>query len=138
MNVKQNHRSGFAIATAMFMIAIVAVAMAAVGALLAADVRRTLNGTADAQLRQLLVAAEIDAPAHLSDLTQETWTTALPPSLAEGHVETTRLPATDGAELRVSASIADRALIEQLHFDHSPNGWRLKAAELFPSTSRRW
>jgi len=123
-------RRGFAVATALCMVAIAGVAMAAVCALLAADVRRTLSGDVDAQLRQLLIAGEIDAPAHLSDPTQQAWDTPLPMALGSAQVRTSRVADGDGARLRVSARLGDRSAREDLRFDRSGGGWRLVGAEM--------
>jgi hypothetical protein len=128
-------RRGFAVATAMCMIALVAVAMTAVCALLTADVRRTINGAADAQLRQLLIAAEVDAPAHLSDAAQRQWTTPLPPSLMEARVASSRLEAP-GAVL-ATAAIPGRTMTEELRFEPSGKVWVLVRAELSPGTKPR-
>jgi predicted ATPase len=126
-------KSAFAIPVAMCMIAIVAVAMTAVCALLAADIRRTLNGSADAQLRQLLLAAELDAPSHLSDASEHQWTTPLPLALSSFQLTTTRL--SDSGSLHITATLDRRTLAEDLHFDPTPTGWHLTTAQLFPPTS---
>ncbi len=111
--------------------------MAAVGAVLAADLRRTLDCETDAQLRQLLIAAEIDAPAHLADPANEKWVTPLPPSLAaDGRVEIRRIVSVNGVNLVVTASARDRSLSEQLQFDRAADGWNLIGADLFPAVGR--
>jgi hypothetical protein len=135
MSATCGNRSGFAMATALFILVVAAVAMAAVGALLTADVHRTLNGSADAQLRQLLIVAEIDAPSHLSITTQDAWTTALPASLAGAKVETRRIPSADGAELRVTATLDGRSILQELKFAHlDGGGWHLQEAVLSAPT----
>jgi hypothetical protein len=120
--------------TALFMLVIAGVAMGTVGALLATDVRRTLNGSADAQLRQLLIAAEIDATLHLAHPIPETWTTPIPPSLAAlGTVRTRRTSSADGLELSTTATLAGRSLVQELRFKQTANGWQLVEATLDPA-----
>jgi hypothetical protein len=134
VRIAKVRRLGFTLATSMCLIAIAAVAMTAVCSLLRADIRRTLNGAADAQLRQLLIAAQIDAPSHLSDAAQQEWETRVPPSLGAARVSTRRLDAAGAVFVR--AAIADRAMTEELHFQPSGRAWLLSSAALSPGCSQ--
>jgi type II secretory pathway pseudopilin PulG len=133
MSLMQNRQRGFAVTTAMFILAVAGVAMAVVGALLVADVNRTLANAADAQLRQLLIAAEIDAQFHLSEPGQMKWRHALPNSLSGAKVETQKLSVAGRLRLRASASIGGRTMVEALEYNQSSNGWRLVGTELWAS-----
>jgi type II secretory pathway component PulK len=121
---------GFAVTTALFMVAIIGVAALAIGQLVATDMRRTLSREIDAQLRELLLAAAVDAPSHLANANQPDWTMALPSELGDAKLQAQRQPTTDGATVVITATLAGRRMSEELRFAQSNDSWRLISSEL--------
>lgn len=74
------YRKGFAGVTAVTLLAMLGVMLAAMGSFIAAEARRTYDAASEAQLRQLLLAGASAASGRLP-LSGET-KLALPPSLA--------------------------------------------------------
>jgi type II secretory pathway component PulK len=135
--MKNSSRQGFAMATAILLIPIATVAMMSIGMLAAADYRRTASTAEGAQLRQLLLAASIDARSHLVDLSSpRSWQTALPTDLATAgaKVETTMTLAGQTADLTITATLGPSHAAEQMRFNHSGDRWLPVSAELTDSS----
>src|SRR5687768_403572 len=76
-------RGGFASVVAVALIALIATALATMTSLFALELRRTTRQSADAQLRQLLIAGAFAAPENLGNgAVERTVTVALPDDLA--------------------------------------------------------
>jgi hypothetical protein len=126
--------------TAIALVALVGVAMAAAASVFGLDLRRTAAVVGDAQLRQLLVAGEraarqnlpMDAAAAVGGFDGAV---PLPPALAErGATLALRVapadPSAAAAEATVEAALAGRVARQTLRYERGPAGWRLAAAEL--------
>lgn len=130
-----NRRKGFILLLAIAMIAMVGVALAAMGSLLAYDGRRTRSTTDDAQFRQVLIAAEawtaqrldLDAlsPQHATSI-------PLPPSLTvQGIAANVRLIIeADEKVATLTAQLPDRQLEQVVRYRRTNGVWRAVAAEL--------
>ena len=138
---RSRQRRGFAMLTAIALIALVGVAMAAAAAVFRLDLRRTAAAVRDAQLRQLLVAGERAARETLpagGAVTQSNQSVALPPAVAaRGASLAVRFDPgqKDGdATATVEAALEGRAATQTLHYERGPAGWRLASAALNPPT----
>jgi hypothetical protein len=117
----------------------VAVALLAVSTAVVADSRRTRAATADAQLRQLLVAAAADAAARSQSwpdrVQPQDWSVALPPSLAgDGTaVKVSAAQAGESVSVRVEAQHLGRRAGQTLKFRRADGRWQLR--EAIPDTA---
>ena len=136
---RPRQRRGLAMLTAIALIALVGVAMAAAGAVFRLDLRRTAASVQDAQLRQLLVAGERAAREALpaagagaGAVTESDHPVALPPALAaRGASLTVRFePGQKDADATatVEAALEGRVASQTLHYERGPAGWRLASA----------
>ena len=140
---RPRQRRGLAMLTAIALIALVGVAMAAAGAVFRLDLRRTAASVQDAQLRQLLVAGERAAREALpaagagaGAVTESNHPVALPPALAargESLVVRFGPRKKDGeATATVEAALEGRVASQTLLYERGPGGWRLASAALNP------
>lgn len=125
---------GFAALTAIALIAIVGLGLAAMAALFAGETRRTGRQRDDAQLRQLLIAGEVAARDALARGERE-GTVALPADLTSLGARLTFSPIGDPsdreAHVRVTASTADgRTMSQRLTYAATDGKWELRSAEL--------
>src|SRR4051812_1565563 len=90
-----NSRRGFALITAVTLIGLVAMALAAVTLLFSANVRRTRDALADAQLRQLLLAGAQVATEQASSSASVN-RIPLPPQFTEADLSWKVLQESDG------------------------------------------
>jgi hypothetical protein len=129
-------RRAFATVAALGLIAVVGVTLAALATLLAGDVKRTVGGAADAQLRQLLIAGEAAARASLAhDGAPGEVTLALPDELQSTGITLTirRLDGVppDAVRFEVTARDSDgRSATQTLHYARAGDRWQLLAAQL--------
>jgi hypothetical protein len=131
-------RRGFAMLTAIALIGLVAVAMAAAAAVFRLDLRRTTAVMEDAQLRQLLVAGERAAreklPAAPGPVSASEAPVSLPPALttrgATLAVHLSKGPEGDDAIATVEAALAGRVATQTLTYQRGPAGWRVASATL--------
>jgi hypothetical protein len=123
--------------TAIALIALVGVAMAAAAAVFKLDLRRTAAVLEDTQLRQLLVAGERAARDKLPAagvVAESNGPVSLPPPLAARgaslslHVSSGQTETE--ATATVEAALEGRVASQTLHYERSPAGWRLGSAEL--------
>jgi hypothetical protein len=131
------NRQGFAMATAILLIPIGTVAMMSIGMLASADYRRTASTAEGAQLRQLLLAASIEARTHLADAASpQSWEISLPASLATAGANATTVMTRDGqtANLTITASLGPSHAMEQMRFDHTSGQWFCVSTELTDSS----
>jgi len=134
-------RRGFAMLTAITLVALVGVAMAAAGSVFRLDLRRTAAVTQDAQLRQLLIAGERAArdklPATPGPVAPSEGAVPLPPALASrGATLSVRIgagPNDAEAAATVGAALAGRVVTQTLTYQRGPAGWRLASA-VIPSS----
>ena len=141
-SVTRNDRRGFAMLTAIALVALVGVAMAAVLALVQLDLRRTADALVEAQLRQMLLAGEraarerLDATGTDGPRAAEAAPASLPAALAAdgGALEVTLTSATPAAgkevEVTVRARLGERSAAQTLRYEHTPEGWRPRSATL--------
>jgi hypothetical protein len=135
---RQCEHRGFAMLTAIALVAVVGVAMAAAASVFRLDLRRTAAVVEDTQLRQLLIAGERAAraklPAAPAAITASDDLVSLPPSLATRGASLTVRLAPGGAEgtatATVEAALAGRVMKQTLSYERGPAGWRLAAAGL--------
>jgi len=136
---RPRHRRGLAMLTAIALIALVGMAMAAAGAVFHLDLRRTAAAVQDAQLRQLLVAGERAArealpAAGAGAVTDADHPVALPPALAaRGASLVVRFDPgkkPGDATATVEAALEGRVMSQTLHYERGPAGWRLASAAI--------
>jgi|HubBroStandDraft_6_1064221.scaffolds.fasta_scaffold2117011_2 hypothetical protein len=127
------HRRGFAMLVAIWMLALVAMMLAALALACHADARRTEMAEADAQLRQLLTAGTAAMPSSLQTTSGNSIAVALPKSLNDEEAILTvfvdHLSASD-ADVRLEAALPGRRMSQRAHFSRDQSGWRLTTAEL--------
>ena len=127
-------RRGVAAATAVSLLAMVGVTLAAMGAFFASEARRTRDATTEAQLRQLLLAGATIA-ARVAPVKAET-PLELPPSLAAdgAHVVVRPVEAPEAGVMvtEVDATIADRRMTQTLRFALRDGRWQVTGATLGP------
>ena len=132
--VMKLRRRGVAAATAVTMLALVGVTLAAMGSLFAAEARRTRDATAEAQLRQLLLAGAAVATQRIP-LTAEA-TVELPPSLAADGarlvVRPMKAPDANAVVIEVDAAVADRQMTQTLRYAQRDGRWQVDGATLGP------
>jgi hypothetical protein len=142
MSLSQRRR-GMATVTAIALLGLAAVAMLAVSAAVAGDARRTRYATADAQLRQLLLAAAADAADRSdswpADVSAESWQLAIPPTLAQNGASANLSVARagDGVEVRVEAHYLKRRGGQTLRFRRTGERWELFEAAPDAATDQR-
>jgi hypothetical protein len=131
MNSRQRRR-GLATVTAIALLGLVAVAMLAVSAAVVGDARRTRYEAADAQVRQLLLAAAADAAeraaAWPADVADDSWQLALPATLAQSGGASVKLSlahAGETLEVRVDAHYLTHRGGQTLRFRRSAERWEL-------------
>lgn len=125
---------GFAALTAIALIAIVGLGLAAMAALFAGETRRTGQQRDDAQLRQLLLAGEVAAREALTRGELQ-GTVQLPADLATLGAELTFAPAGDPVDnetrIRVTARTGEgRVMSQTLGYVRADGRWSLRSAEL--------
>jgi len=126
-------RRGFAMATAISFIPLATMAMMSVGMLCAADYRRTADIAAGAQLRQMLLAAAVDARSHLADANSPpTWKTSLPADLGScgAMVQTTMSIDRNVARMAIAATLGDRHADAEMHFVRDGDRWVARSTDL--------
>jgi hypothetical protein len=129
-------QSAFATIAALGLVAVVGISLAALTALLARDVQRTVRQSQDAQLRQVLIAGEAAARASLSrDGLARDFSLKLPPELESSGTSITFEPlestSTDTFRIRITARGADgRAMTQTLQYVRAAGRWELGSAEL--------
>ena len=114
--------------TAVTMLALVGVTLAAMASLFAAEARRTRDAQTEAQLRQLLVAGAAVAGARPPS---SPTTVNLPPSLAGATLTLRPQPSEANVKvIAIEASWDDRQMTQALRYVRSGDAWRLTSAEL--------
>jgi Tfp pilus assembly protein PilX len=133
-----SRRRGFAALTALALIAIVGLGLAAMASLFAAETRRTGRHRDDAQLRQLMLAGEAAAREALARGGRQ-GDVPLPAELASAGTRLTFAPAdepppppgADAARVRVTAVTGEgRVMSQVLGYARAGDGWTLRSAEL--------
>jgi type II secretory pathway component PulK len=136
MNRTRAKNRGYVLIVAIFMLPLVAAAVALLGTADVADVRQTFQRQRQAQLEQLLLASIIDARDHLTQTSVKTgdaWTIQLPHDLLlqQSTVET-KVTAADASNITITvhAALARQQANQTLHFAHEETRWRLISADL--------
>ena len=135
---RPHSRRAFATLTALGIIVVVAVAIAALTAVVAHDVKRSIRQADDAQVRQLLLAGELAARASLADGLPGRSNVPLPGELASAgySLRFEGVAAAGGGangtlDIRVTVHRPDGRTASQLiRYARAGDGWRLRAAEL--------
>jgi len=135
-------RRGFAMATAISFIPLATMAMVSVGMLCAFDCGRTASVAEGAQLRQMLLAAAVDARGHLpsearTSSTTAAWITPLPSELGSNgaKLQTEMIIDSDRARLTINATFGDRHAAEQMKFVRDQDRWVAVAVQLIDTTN---
>lgn len=126
-------RRAFATATALTLLAFVAVLLAAMGSGIGLDARRTRAAVDQTQLRQLLHAAALAAAEESLDV--GTTDLPLPRNLADDSARLTITIAHPSSSLRtatIEATIAAHQSRQVVHFARRGDSWSLNAAALDP------
>lgn len=128
-------RRAFAMVLAIWLLAFVVLTMAALGAAMAQQSRRTLISSEDDQLRQLLLAGERVAAANTDALVVDhPLNVPLPrPLREEGYSLVLTLGAGDtptDRTIEVAASLPHYHRAQELHFHQQQNRWSLVDATL--------
>ena len=131
----RSSRRAFATITAITLLALVGIALAAMGTLLVADARRTRAATSEAQLRQLLLAGAAAAEERVRNLppvaAEQAWEVPLPAGADASltvRLERDDAPATH--RVRVAATVGERTAGQVLTYDAASR--TLRAAEIEP------
>lgn len=133
MNTVQ--RRGFVMMMAVIVLMLLGIALAAMTALLSHESRRTSAAGDDAQLRQVLIAAEAWTAGQLAAGTlpaDRSTAVPLPPQLAGlGAAAEVRLTGgPDGQTAAISARLPDRRLEQVIQYRLAGDVWRPVAATL--------
>jgi hypothetical protein len=130
--------------TALALVALVAVAIAAALSVFRLDLRRTAGAVDDAQLRQLLLAGQRAVrdrlPRDAGAVPTIEQPMALPPPLAaEGAVRLHLRPgaARDTADAGIEARLGNRTATQTLRYERGPTGWSLVSADPAPPARTR-
>ena len=132
--VTNMQRRGVAAITAVSLLALVGVTLAAMGSLFAAEARRTRDATTEAQLRQLLLSGAAVA-GQRAPFTAEA-TIELPPLLAADGARLVLRPVKpadgDAVVIDVQAAFADRRMTQRVRYAQRDGRWRVDSADLGP------
>lgn len=123
----------FATATALTLLAFVAVLLAAIGSWIGIEARRTRDAAAETQLRQLLIAGAVAAGDESAAI--GTTNVSLPPTLADDAARLTidiAMPSEVQRTVTVEASVAARHARQIVHFTRQNGRWTLTNATLDP------
>lgn len=130
-------RRAFATLTALGLVVVVAIALTALTALVAQDVKRSLRQSQDAQVRQLLVAGEVAARASLREGIPGQTDVALPVDLSRAGYSLrfeslpSDAPAAADVHIRVTGYRPDgRSESQSLRYVRAGDVWELRTAEL--------
>lgn len=128
MTHRVHHRSAFAAATAITLLALVGVVLAALATGFSLDVKRSRAASQEAQLRQMLLAGASVAIDRLDrDPTPARFDVPLPRALADGSrlSITLRIDDTTGvAVAHVQATLAERTAAQRLTLQRSASTWQ--------------
>ncbi len=130
-------RSGFATITMLFSLALVGLAVVAIGGLVTLEVRRTRLVREESQLRQLLLAGGLFARQMANDSSaaqRATVTPVLPATLRDqtAALRITPLPSAQATQrvIEVHADLGNRHAAQVLTFANGPSGWRAVDARI--------
>jgi type II secretory pathway pseudopilin PulG len=128
-------RSGFAMVTAIVLLGLVALTLAALGSAFIFQSRRTRALAEDAQLRQLLLAGALEAQSRLADSTLEQRVSIpLPAELADRGATLVLQPQPDAppgqAILRIEAALPRHRMAQRLTLSQTAGRWQINNAEL--------
>ena len=131
MTRRRAKNSAFAAVTAIVLLGLVATALASMAMMFAADARRTRAAAADAQLRQLLIAAAADVQQRL-DKGQSSFDVKLAaPAEANIHLSAAAAAAdNNGVRTVITVQLGPRTAAQTLRFTRDGERWKLAAVEL--------
>jgi hypothetical protein len=115
---------------AIVLIGLVASALAAMAMMFAADARRTRAAAAEAQLRQLLIAAAADVQQRLDNGQTSFDVKAAAPGGGEVQVSAMAEGEGDVINAAVVATIAPRRSSQALRFTRDAQKWKLAAVTI--------
>ena len=135
MTLNQGNPRGFAMITAIIMLAVVSAALVVISRQFTFEATRTRLELDDTQLRQLLVAGAQDAAQRAgnwqSDPPAVTWDLQVPAALrGEGAAVSVNSAPTgkDSAEVHVDAKFHGRHQTQLLHFSLQDGRWQIHDA----------
>jgi Tfp pilus assembly protein PilX len=129
-------RHGFILLTALAMLAIVGVALLALGSAMVYDAKRTMDRSQRAQLDELLQSATTDAVKRLKTATpnvNDEWDMELPDALVQQDAKlTTTVDVSDESELwlKAHAQLGKLSSEQSLQFRREGQAWHLARAEV--------
>lgn len=126
-------RRGFATATALTLLAFVAVLLAAMGSVIGIEARRTRHAAVETQLRQLLLAGA--AAAGEETAAAGTTSVRLPSHLTDETASLTiviAMPSPGERTATIDASVAARHARQVVRFARRDAGWDLVSASIDP------
>lgn len=130
MHARRNSR-GFVMLIAVMMLGIVGAALAVLSLGINQESRRTANRLLDAQLEQMLLAANAQAPAKLTanPSANQSWSLNLPPDLAAAgatlNLRVQSINSPDTATCFIRASYDHRSAEQTVQFHRTANQWQL-------------
>jgi type II secretory pathway pseudopilin PulG len=130
-----DRRSGFAMVTAIVLMGLVALTLAALGSAFVVQSHRTQALAEDAQLRQLLLAGALEAQSRLAASTLEQRVSIpLPAELADRGASLILQPDPDApagqAILRIEAALPRHRMAQRLTLSQTAGRWQITNAEL--------
>jgi type II secretory pathway pseudopilin PulG len=136
MTSPRQHRA-FVLLTALLVLALVGVAIAALATATSYDGHRTIRQWQSAQLEQMLLAGAVEAGEHLktgpSSKAGQSWNVNLPGDFAaQGGALETSVISSENSELKllINARFGDRSERQILLLRRDASGWKLVSAEL--------
>jgi len=124
------HRRAFAMTFAIILTGLVALTLASLGSACFLEARRTAALAADAQLRQLLLAGEIEAQSRLAARSLSGQTSiSIPGDLADEATLILR-PHPGETIIQIDATLQRRHMSQLLTFAQTDGEWRLVSAQL--------
>lgn len=129
LHERHRRRGGFALIVALSLLFIVGATLAVLAATFGGEIRRTSSNRVETQLRQLLVAGEALAQAHLANAA----------ATQPANVDLPQAIARDGATLsitgnpdrtRIEAQLNGRRAAEIVSFTRTAKGWKISNVQL--------
>jgi type II secretory pathway pseudopilin PulG len=133
----ERHRPAFAMVTAIVLMGLIALTLAALGTAFVIQSRRTLALAEDAQLRQLLLAGALEAQSRLAaSALDKNIPIALPDELrdrgASLSLQPEPSPPASQTVIRIEAALPHHRMAQRLTLAQTDGRWQVIAAELLP------
>jgi len=133
----ERHRPAFAMVTAIVLMGLIALTLAALGTAFVIQSRRTLALAEDAQLRQLLLAGALEAQSRLAaSALDKNIPIALPDELRDRGAALALHPEpnapTGQAIIQIDAALPRHRMSQRVMLLQIDGRWQITAAELLP------